>query len=102
DRLEAILNRLVANAVRKARFAGAETRSIALAGIRATREGTIREGDDILPTIIGTPMAGETLDGAGYDGRTEIALFPGDLPERPEALFADGEKVALNFLRFTP
>jgi len=102
DRLEAILNRLVANASKRARFAGAETRSIALAGIRATREGTISEGGETLATIIGTPMKDEMLDGTGYDGKTEIALFPGDLPERPDSLFEDGTPVALNFLRFTP
>ena len=102
DRLEAILNRLVANASKRARFAGAETKSIALAGIRATREGTISEGGETLPTIIGTPMQGETLDGATYDGKTEIALFPGDLPERPDSLFENGTPVSLNFLRFTP
>ena len=102
DRLEAILNRLVANASKRARFAGVETRSLALAGIRATREGTISEGGETLPTIIGTPMKGETLDGASYDGKTEIALFPGDLPERPDSLFENGTPVALNFLRFTP
>lgn len=102
DRLEAILNRLVANASKRARFAGAETKSLALAGIRATREGTISEGGETLPTIIGTPMQGETLDGTSYDGKTEIALFPGDLPERPDSLFENGTPVALNFLRFTP
>jgi len=102
DRLEAILNRLVANASKRARFAGAEARSIALAGIRATREGSIVEGGETLPTIIGTPIKGEVLDGTTYDGKTEIALFPGDLPERPDSPFEDGAPVALNFLRFTP
>jgi hypothetical protein len=102
DRLESILNRLISNASKRARFAGVRTSSIALAGIRATREGTIEEAGHILPTIIGTPMAGEELDGTRYDGKTEIALFPGDLPERPDSLFEDGTPVALNFLRFTP
>ena len=102
DRLEAILNRLVASAAKRARFAGTQTKSIALAGIRATREGTINEGGQILPTIIGTPLPGEMLDGTQYDGNTEIALFPGDLPERPDSLFEDGTPVALNFLRFAP
>ena len=102
DRLEAILNRLVANASKRARFAGAETKSLALAAIRATGEGTIREGGETLPTLIGTPQAGEELDGIIYDGKTEIALFPGDLPERPDSLFENGQPVALNFLRFTP
>jgi len=102
DRLEALLNRLVSDATKRARFAGAETRSIALAGVRATREGTINEGGQTLPTIIGTPMEGETLGGVSYDGKTEIALFPGDLPEFPDSLFEDGAPVNLNFLRFLP
>jgi uncharacterized protein len=102
DRLEAILNRLVSSAGKRARFAGAEAKSMAIAGIRATREGTIRENGETLPTLIGTPLAGETLDGQRYDGRTEIALFPGDLPERPDSLFENGKPVALNFLRFAP
>ena len=102
DRLEAILNRLVASAGKRARFAGAEAKSMALAGIRATREGSISEGGETLPTIIGSPMKDEVLDGTAYDGKTEIALFPGDLPERPDSLFEDGTPVALNFLRFTP
>ncbi|HWA20229.1 MAG TPA: YcjX family protein [Devosia sp.] len=98
DRLEAILNRLVARAARRAKFAGATTSSVALAAIRATREGTV-EGHDV---IIGTPIAGETLDGATYDGRTEIAFFPGDLPEHPDSVLEEGAQVDLNFLRFTP
>ena len=102
DRLEAILNRLVASASKRARFAGTQTRSIAMAGIRATSEGTIRENGETLPTLIGTPLKGEVLDGTTYDGKTEIALFPGDLPERPDSLFENGTPVALNFLRFTP
>ena len=102
DRLQAILNRLVANATRRARFAGTETRSMALAGIRATQEGTVGGGDEALNAVIGTPLQGESLDGTTYDGKTEIALFPGDLPERPDSLFEDGNPVALNFLRFAP
>ncbi|HEY4199838.1 MAG TPA: YcjX family protein [Devosiaceae bacterium] len=102
DRLEAILNRLLANAGRRAKFAGAETRSLALAAIRATREGVIEEHGESLPCIIGTPMAGETLDGTTYDGKTEIALFPGDLPENPESAFEPDGAVDLNFLRFVP
>lgn len=102
DRLEAVMNRLVADAARKARFAGAETRSMAIAAIRATRESVIEEGGEKHEVIVGTPQKGEVLDGKTYDGKTEIALFPGDLPEHPDALFEDGRPVALNFLRFQP
>ena len=96
------MNRLVASAARRAKFAGAETRSIAMAAIRATREGVVEESGETHEVIVGTPMAGEKLNGVSYDGRKEIALFPGDLPERPDSLFEDGAPVALNFLRFMP
>jgi predicted YcjX-like family ATPase len=100
DRLEAILNRLVAKAIRRAKFAGAETRSLALAAVRATREGTIDEGNDTLNAVIGTPQAGEELDGISYDGKTEIALFPGDLPTHSDSILDPG--MHMNFLRFLP
>lgn len=102
DRLAAVMNRLVADAARKARFAGAETRSMAIAAIRATRESVIEDGGERHEVIIGTPAKGEVLDGVTYDGKTEIALFPGDLPEHPDSLFEDGRPVALKFMRFEP
>jgi len=98
DRLEAILNRLVANATRRARFSGATTASVALAALRATREGQV-QGHDV---IIGTPEAGERLGDIVYDGRKEIALFPGDLPASPDSVFEDKGGVPLKFLRFLP
>ena len=43
------------------------------------------------------------LDGTSYDGKTEIALFPGDLPETPEqALNREGDGPLVNFMRFRP
>ncbi|RUT33143.1 YcjX family protein [Arsenicitalea aurantiaca] len=102
DRLEAILNRLLASSARRARFAGVEIRSLAIAAIRATREGTMQEGGETLPCIIGTPMPGERLGGTRYDGATEIALFPGDLPEDPDSALQPDGGVHLNFLKFMP
>ena len=103
DRLEAILNRVVARAGSKARFAGSQTKSLAMAAVRATREGKITHDGSPLDVIIGTPEKGEALDGETYDGKTEIALFPGDLPETPElALRADAPGNIVNFLRFRP
>ncbi|HVX80368.1 MAG TPA: YcjX family protein, partial [Devosiaceae bacterium] len=102
DRLEAILNRLVGEAARRARFTGAETRSLALAAVRATREGVIEEEGRPLPVIIGTPQRGERLGDTTYDGATEIALFPGDMPENPESALEPGRPIRLNFLRFQP
>ncbi|WP_417582493.1 YcjX family protein [Pelagibacterium sp.] len=102
-RLETILNRLVANASRRAKFHGAESRSLAIAAIRATHEGSVKHGGDTLPTIIGTPENGQKLGETTYDGKTEIALFPGDLPESPDSLFQSAESTPqLKFLRFLP
>nr|WP_255714184.1 YcjX family protein [Pelagibacterium xiamenense] len=102
-RLEAILNRLVASAARRAKFSGAQTRPLAIAAVRATREGTIKDNGEALPTIIGTPEKGQALGNTTYDGGTEIALFPGDLPENPDSLFKTSESTPqLNFLRFLP
>jgi predicted YcjX-like family ATPase len=103
DRLEAILARIVQRAIGRAKFAGAAIDVIALASVRATREGTVTIGGERLPSIIGTPLPGERVNGEMFDGQTEIALFPGDLPADPEAVFRpDAEPVALRFVRFRP
>jgi uncharacterized protein len=103
DRLEAILGRMVARASERARFAGARVEVLALASVRATREATVTKSGQSLPTIIGTPMAGETVDGKTFDGKTEIAWFPGDLPDDPESVFqAGGKGLGVRFARFRP
>ncbi len=115
DRLEAILRRLVARAEETARFKGAEVDVIALAAVRATREATIKHRGEALPAILGTPLPGERLNGETYDGETEIAMFPGDLPQNPESVFGRVDSISegirpdflsaqadLQFLRFRP
>ncbi len=104
DNLELILNQLVFQAARDARFFGAQTKSVALAAIRATSEGTISDDNDqALNCLIGTPVKGQVMDETTYDGKTEIALFPGDLPADPQSVFdADFAPGMLNFLRFRP
>ncbi|MFN4010437.1 MAG: YcjX family protein [Pannonibacter sp.] len=87
DRLEAILRRLVARGIEHAQFRGAEVEVLALAAVRATREATVRHAGEDLPAILGTPLPGEAVNGDKYDGRTEIAMFPGDLPEDADSLF---------------
>ncbi len=105
DRLETLLRRLVDAALRRAQFSGAEVDVRAIAAIRATHEARIRDGNQMLPAIAGTPLAGETLDGATFDGTEEIAVFPGDLPEDPAPLFENREEKSgppVRFLRFRP
>lgn len=113
DRLEAVLRRAVSRAVARAEGTGAEIDVVALAAVRATREAQVARGRDKLPSILGTPAAGESANGEFFDGNTEVATFPGDLPADPEALFKDkdgfrglsslaAEKSDFRFLRFRP
>lgn len=103
DQLTDILDTLVKSAAAKARFSGAATKSMAVAGVRSTNQGTIEENGEEMPCLIGTPQKGEQLGDETYDGQTEIALFPGDLPKNPESIFHENfEAGQLNFLRFNP
>jgi hypothetical protein len=112
DRLEAVLRRAVSKAVTRAAATGTEIDVVALAAVRTTREATVARGREKLPSILGTPSPGESANGEIFDGDTEVATFPGDLPADPEALF-DGEafrglsstqadKSDFRFLRFRP
>jgi predicted YcjX-like family ATPase len=87
DRLEAILKTIAEPAVTKADLAGAEVDVVALAAVRATYEAIVERRGEKLPCVIGTPMAGEVVGGEIFDGETEAALFPGDLPTDPKELF---------------
>jgi predicted YcjX-like family ATPase len=97
DRLEAILRRMVERAIARADVAGAAVDVIALAAVRATREAEVRRGGggggagggDALPCILGVPAAGEHAGGQTFDGKTEVAVFPGDLPADPNDVFAE-------------
>jgi predicted YcjX-like family ATPase len=113
DRLEAILRKMVERAASRAEFAGARTDVVALAAVRATREALVQHNGETLPSIIGTPVAGETLGSETFDGATEAATFPGDLPADPNDLFADGaafrglsagvpDDTDFRFLKFRP
>ncbi|MDY8109196.1 YcjX family protein [Fulvimarina sp. 2208YS6-2-32] len=106
-RLEAIVRRLVEGAVKRADFSGADTQVIAMAAVRATREARIEDNGDDLPVIVGVPQAGERIGGETFDGRTETAIFPGDLPKDPTSLFMDMDGHAtradpIRFVRFRP
>jgi len=102
-KMEAIVRRLVQRAIDKAGLTGARVETLALAAVRATREATVQEGKDRLPVIVGTPIEGETIDGTSFDGKTETAIFPGDLPNKPEAIFEDNDITgAHRFVRFRP
>ncbi|MDR7147331.1 YcjX family protein [Rhizobium sp. BE258] len=109
DRLDALTRRLVERAVHRIGMAGAGIDVMALASVRATREATVRRDGHDLPVIVGTPIDGETIGGERFDGIRKTAIFPGDLPENPESLFAAIESNAgdihlpdVNVVRFRP
>jgi uncharacterized protein len=87
DRLEAVTRRLVSDALKRIGMSGAGIDTMALAAVRATREATIRHDGQDLPVITGTPMEGEVINGERFDGKRKTAIFPGDLPEKPDTLF---------------
>lgn len=104
DRLQAIVRRIAERAISRADFTGSSVEVVAMAAIRATREGTVNAGNDELPVIIGTPLAGETIDGELFDGETDTAIFPGDLPEKAGSIFDENQdgKNPIRFVRFKP
>ena len=109
DRLQAIVRRLVDRAIERARFSGAEVDVLAMAAVRATREGTVAQGGETLPVIVGQPLAGERIGTDVFDGERETAVFPGDLPADPRSVFDQADAEAgrsngdmLRFVRFRP
>jgi predicted YcjX-like family ATPase len=113
DRLEAVLRRAVNAAATRAESTGAAIDVVALAAVRATREALVARGRDKLPSLLGTPAAGESAGGEIFDGDTEVATFPGDLPPDAETLFngtdafhglssTSAETTDFRFLRFRP
>lgn len=110
DRLQAIVRRLADRAIARASFTGTAVDVVAMAAVRATREGTVKQGRETLPVIIGTPLAGERIGDETFDGKTETAIFPGDLPEDINALFKQietetpqrNDEPPVRFVRFRP
>ena len=112
DRLERLVRRLADRAIDSAEFSGADVEVLAMSAVRSTREATVRQGKDELPVIVGTPLKGETIGDETFDGKTETAIFPGDLPEKPDSIFQRLESgsqpldaavdSSLRFIRFRP
>ena len=108
DRLEAILQHLTGRAIARAEGVGAKVDVIAMAAVRATREASVRQGRDTLDAIAGIPLAGETIGGETFDGKTEAAIFPGELPADPHSVFrgdalaTPADEAAWRFARFRP
>jgi predicted YcjX-like family ATPase len=102
DRLEAILGAILKDASHRAEYAGAAIDVTAIAAIRATREARVKQRSNELECIAGTPEKGEVLGDTTFDGETEAAIFPGDLPGDPARAIDGSLEGALKFLKFRP
>jgi predicted YcjX-like family ATPase len=104
DRLEAILALLADKAMEKARYAGADVKVLALAAVRATREGEAKRNGETLPCIVGYPLPSEKIGRRTFDGNEQFAIFPGDLPEDPRKALEgwQTESGEMRFVRFRP
>ena len=102
DRLHTSRALLPRRAAARAGAAGTETRVMALAALRATREAQVRDGGATLPCIVGVPLPGEMVSGERFDGIREAAVFPGDLPADPEAVLTADTALTAEFPRFRP
>ncbi len=106
NELEGVLARLAGPSADRAERAGAEVKFMALSALRATREGEVKRSDHYLDCIVGTPLAGEAIAGQTFDGRTQAAIFPGDLPSGAASGSAGvavaGARPDVRFIRFQP
>ena len=104
DRLSAILKHIMDEAIARAQTHGAGVSALALAAVRSTREVAVRSGGETLPCLKGIPLEGQRIGDMLFDGKTPAAIFPGDLPDDPQAALdkARGEAGTLNLVRFRP
>ncbi len=109
DRLEAALGLIVERAANRAETAGAGIRTMAIAALRATTEARARRDGEDLACIKGVPLKGERLNGRVFDGKSEVAVFPGDLDADPRAALTaamkasdGGDGLGLSLVRFRP
>lgn len=105
DRLEALLKEMSLSAISRAQFAGADVKVLAMAALRSTREAEMRRNGEQMSCVVGRPLDGEQIGGRTFDGRTEVAVFPGDIPADAQGLLR-GTAVAaadpVRVLRFAP
>ena len=102
DKLESVLRLLTEEAVTLAEFNGANIDVLALASIRSTREAFVHQKGQDLPCIAGIPEMGQTIGKEIFDGKSEAAIFPGDLPADPRAALQGLGAGTLKFTKFRP
>ncbi|SLN60171.1 hypothetical protein ROJ8625_03052 [Roseivivax jejudonensis] len=86
--LAALMKAMMREAADRAAFAGAETRAMAIAALRATVEETRQHHGEELPCVRGTLA----------DSGRSAAFYPGDLPQDPQRLLGPARDGAERWL----
>ena len=103
ERLERIMEMIVGRARSRAEGSGADVRAMAFAAVRATREVRVEDRGNSLAAIAGTPEAGEVVGTDRFDGVSDAAVFPGELPANPATVFdKSAERWQVRVPRFRP
>lgn len=103
DQLQNLLAHLVQSAINRAELYGAEVKVQALSALRATREVEITQKGETYEALKGTPENGTVFEGRHFNGREEICLFPGDLPEDIKSAVSEHRKLPdFQILNFAP
>lgn len=104
ERLEAVLEKAVQRAAKRAGTAGAELSCVALAALRATEDVDKTAGQETYHCIRGVPAEAETVSGKRFDGSHPAVVFPGDLPADPLDAFdpLKARPEDYQFVRFRP
>jgi predicted YcjX-like family ATPase len=103
EKLERIMEMIVGRARARAEGSGADVRAMAIAAVRATQEVRVENRGKSLAAIAGTPEAGEVVGKDRFDGETDAAVYPGELPANPAAIFdRDAERWQVRAPRFRP
>jgi len=103
-RLEAILEKAIERAGKRAESAGASIKCVALAALRSTEDVDKIDGEIRYRCVRGILEAGEVAGKTKFDGDIAGVVFPGDLPANPLDAF-DSEKAKpenYRFFRFRP
>jgi uncharacterized protein len=98
DHLEAALQSIIDTASKRAEFAGADVKTLALAALRSTQEATVGKGREVRPCLVGVPLPGERIGDTVYDGVGRAALSPGELPDTLASL----EPGSIRVIKFRP
>ena len=91
-RLSGIMQALIREARDRAQYAGAGTRAMAIASLRATTEDVMTHGGEPLDVVRGTLLNDDETRGR------QAAFYPGELPEDPAHLLTPARQGAQEWL----